>query len=321
MRNDEYEILERAHRAAGVHMMQKSPRADELIACLEGEIAKRDARVAELEAGPLMAPEEARAGIALQLKEIDHLRAELAAIKAQEPIGWYTEDHLDDKSATTYSWTVAERWVEKGWPVSPLYAAPVSEAKAQEPDCDRSACGDFSPGPCDNPDCSARRDRMVGAPAAKAQGVVMPQSPHWPADDSHLSDYDRGHLQGRCDMRSEVIRLNAAPVQQVSVPDGWKLVPVEPTPEMVCAAEEAHMPFGDMDIALRMAILSAPSAPAAPAEDAGLVEALEHARLFIVNGIDLGFIHMPEAGTPDPAHETLPMIDAALAAHRAKGVV
>ena len=48
----------------------------------------------------------------------------------------------------------------------------------------------------------------------------------------------------------------------VMVPAGWKLVPVEPTPEMVRAAEEAHMPFGDMDIALRMAILSAPSAPA-----------------------------------------------------------
>ena len=48
----------------------------------------------------------------------------------------------------------------------------------------------------------------------------------------------------------------------------WKLVPVEPTPEMVSAAEEAHMPFGDMDIALRMAILSAPSAPAAVQGDA-----------------------------------------------------
>jgi hypothetical protein len=43
---DEYEILERAHQAAGAHMMQKSPRADELIACLEGEIAKRDAELA-----------------------------------------------------------------------------------------------------------------------------------------------------------------------------------------------------------------------------------------------------------------------------------
>lgn len=46
----------------------------------------------------------------------------------------------------------------------------------------------------------------------------------------------------------------------VVVPAGYVLVPVEPTPEMVSAAEEAHMPFGDMDIALRMAILSAPDA-------------------------------------------------------------
>lgn len=46
----------------------------------------------------------------------------------------------------------------------------------------------------------------------------------------------------------------------VAVPEGYALVPVEPTPEMVSAAEEAHMPFGDMDIALRMAILSAPDA-------------------------------------------------------------
>lgn len=51
--------------------------------------------------------------------------------------------------------------------------------------------------------------------------------------------------------------------QPSAVPAGWKLVPVEPTPEMVSAAEEAHMPFGDMDIALRMAILAAPSAPKA----------------------------------------------------------
>ena len=57
----------------------------------------------------------------------------------------------------------------------------------------------------------------------------------------------------------------------VGVPDGWKLAPVEPTPEMVSAAEEAHMPFGDMDIALRMAILSAPAA--APTVKAEQVQA------------------------------------------------
>ncbi|MCU1068717.1 hypothetical protein [Stenotrophomonas maltophilia] len=41
-----------------------------------------------------------------------------------EPVGWYTEDHLTDRSATTYDCTVADRWRAKGWPVAPLYAAP-----------------------------------------------------------------------------------------------------------------------------------------------------------------------------------------------------
>ncbi|WP_459047150.1 hypothetical protein [Stenotrophomonas sp. PSU_St99] len=41
-----------------------------------------------------------------------------------EPIGWYTEDHLTDRSATTYDRTVADRWRAKGWPVYPLYGAP-----------------------------------------------------------------------------------------------------------------------------------------------------------------------------------------------------
>ena len=26
-----------------------------------------------------------------------------------------------------------------------------------DPDCDRSSCGDYSPGKCDNPDCAARK--------------------------------------------------------------------------------------------------------------------------------------------------------------------
>lgn len=41
-----------------------------------------------------------------------------------EPVAWFTEDHREDKSATTYSKKMAERWKEKGWPVTPLYAAP-----------------------------------------------------------------------------------------------------------------------------------------------------------------------------------------------------
>lgn len=44
----------------------------------------------------------------------------------------------------------------------------------------------------------------------------------------------------------------------------YKLVPIPPTPEMVEAAEEAYMPFGDMDLAIRMAILAAPDVQGEP---------------------------------------------------------
>ena len=52
--------------------------------------------------------------------------------------------------------------------------------------------------------------------------------------------------------------------------------------------------------------------------NAELLEALEHARLFIRNGVELGYITMPDADTPDPAHETLPKIEAAIAKARSQ---
>lgn len=44
-----------------------------------------------------------------------------------------------------------------------------------------------------------------------------------------------------------------------------------------------------------------------------MYRALKNAERFIANGIELGFIRMPDPGTPDPAHHTLPEIEAALA--------
>lgn len=41
-----------------------------------------------------------------------------------EPVAWYTDDHLTDKSATTWDRTVAARWRDKGWTVGELFAAP-----------------------------------------------------------------------------------------------------------------------------------------------------------------------------------------------------
>lgn len=47
-----------------------------------------------------------------------------------------------------------------------------------------------------------------------------------------------------------------SPQSTPAIPAGHVVVPIEPTPAMVAAAEEAHMPFGDMDIALRCAAIA-----------------------------------------------------------------
>lgn len=53
-------------------------------------------------------------------------RAQLPS-KGGEAVAWHTEDHLTEKSATTYDREVAERWRAKGWPVTPLYTHPVDQ--------------------------------------------------------------------------------------------------------------------------------------------------------------------------------------------------
>lgn len=46
-----------------------------------------------------------------------------------EPVAWFTEHHLTDKSATTWDSTVADRWRAKGWPVGELFARAALERK------------------------------------------------------------------------------------------------------------------------------------------------------------------------------------------------
>lgn len=74
----------------------------------------------------------------------------------------------------------------------------------------------------------------------------------------------------RADQMTEQHRMQAAMNKQARAeldsaaqpPAGFVLVPVEPTPAMVDAAAEAHMPFGDMHLAVQMAILAASSSGA-----------------------------------------------------------
>ncbi|CUJ52962.1 Uncharacterised protein [Achromobacter xylosoxidans] len=50
-----------------------------------------------------------------------------------QPVAWFTDDHLIDKSATTWDRTVAERWRAKGWSVRPLvYGDAAPQASAED---------------------------------------------------------------------------------------------------------------------------------------------------------------------------------------------
>lgn len=83
----------------------------------------------------------------------DHLQREARAALASAPVAgeavaWFTEDHLTDKSATTWNRTVAERWRAKGWPVQSLYAAPqASEAVRVRRDTLLSVLGTLNSNP------------------------------------------------------------------------------------------------------------------------------------------------------------------------------
>lgn len=50
-------------------------------------------------------------------------------------------------------------------------------------------------------------------------------------------------------------------VAALTPPQGYVLVPVEPTEAMIAAAEEAHMPFGDMELTISAAIGARPEVP------------------------------------------------------------
>ncbi len=61
----------------------------------------------------------------------------------------------------------------------------------------------------------------------------------------------------------DVVYTAAQVLTMGRVPPGFVAAPVEPTAEMVDAAEEAYMPFGDMALAIQSAVAAAPRPPAA----------------------------------------------------------
>ena len=307
---NECQSLGRAHESS-------SARAEQLIACLEGEIAKRDEELAACHAA-VENCDLFRARIAelddlvlsLQCKVIER-DAELAAIKAQESVA-NDESGLEAWAAGKFGAGGAFRGELCGntdwalarlvWSAALAYAAPVSEAKAQ--------------------------------------GVVMPPSPYMPGSQpTDFTDYELWEIHGRIAMWEEVKRLNAAHVQQVSVPDGWEaslnLALVLETERAIKQRDE-FLKTGISTAALggshdtcfaaivRRHIAMLAASPAAPAADAGIVDMYRNLQKVtpyrfkkiqdaaVTDGGDVLYFHKDR-------------FDAALlddmAAHRAQGVV
>ena len=79
------------------------------------------------------------------------------------------------------------------------------------------------------------------------------------ADQAHAAQIAAA-IQGHPPLAAEAPRVEAKATAMADC----QLVPFPPTPEMVSAAAEAYMPFGDMEMALRMAILAAPAVQGEP---------------------------------------------------------
>ena len=339
-----------------------SPRADELIACLEGEIAKRDeelaacrvavenceafrARIAELESryqrdvyglnneGDPIGGDPA-GGYA---NDNARLRAELSALKAHEP-----SDHVRAlNDALTFGIGMIELnsdGASEHVPAESIYAAPVSEAKAQGvvmperkqypsqstyPDGKEfsAACGEVQ----GFNRCLDEVARLNAATVleAKAQGVVMPEP-----------DIKTGHGYPAYSVAAVTelfARLNAAPVQQV-VPDAstkmqWPEIVALVNEVLGCEAHKYPCERGSIghemtginfnSLARIIDRVRYAAAPAAPAADAGMVEALKQAfPLFDEDGLNELYHHCEIAVLGDRKR-----LHKLLAAHSAKGVV
>lgn len=70
-------------------------------------------------------------------------------------------------------------------------------------------------------------------------------------------NHERNELAALVDRLREQLR-QAIPAVRNTAPPGYLLVPAEPTPEMIDAALDAHMPLGDMTMAIQCANAEAP---------------------------------------------------------------
>lgn len=153
-------------------------KAEELIACLEGEIAKRD---------------EELAACRVAVENCELFRNELSAIKAQEPVAFVHPEQLKglpaESSATCAVWNKPGAMPSGTSLRVPLYAAPVAKPQVVMPDLELQAAADEAFRALEK-----AGDRIPDAREYMAARDGFREGAAWQA------------------------RLNASPVQQVIVP-------------------------------------------------------------------------------------------------------
>lgn len=100
--------------------------------------------------------------------------------------------------------------------------------------------------------------------------------------DKEMREYSIGAYADHGSARNQLEHFASAVLAKCGaqpVPAGYALVPAEPSAEMVDAAQEAYMPFGDMQLAIQLAIAAAPQPvarePLSEAQREEVIEAVD----------------------------------------------
>ncbi len=195
------------------------------------------------------------------------MKLALASLEA-EPVAWrslYYENH----GLLTGSKNVLASWQKQGWECEPLYTAPpapVSVPDEATPENIEILASTYAPRGItyqwDRDECNAAADSWNACRAAMLQSADQAPVKH-PSSNSVLgwlrADYqnDNRGLRGNAPLfvlgkkdPSTVWGLDYIPLTSNSpvIPDGWVMVPFEPTAEMISSGITAHFERGQIQI-------------------------------------------------------------------------
>lgn len=128
------------------------------------------------------------------------------------------------------------------------------------------------------------------------------------------------HSQAACNALRKLLILAASPVEQPAAAPIARNDPAAVTrPKAICRKLGLESAFPDEVysnpeglFAIFGQIRSAIDRLARSAPSPIVLHALRAAKQFIANGVELGYIRMPDSDCPDPAHEVSNLIDAAI---------